>query len=152
MFFREAKTDDITSLMLVRMSVKENVLNNLDLVTQKDNEDYLTIFGKGWLCEVNNQIVGFAIVGLKQRNIWALFVNPEYEGLGIGRKLHHLMLTWYFTQTQDKVWLGTAPKTRAEMFYRKNGWTAVGSHGKSEIKFEMTFNDWTLLNQSNNNH
>ena len=52
------------------------------------------------------------------------------------------MLDWYFTQTQDKIWLGTSPNTRAENFYRKSGWIEAGIHGKGEIKFEMTYNDW----------
>jgi len=57
------------------------------------------------------------------------------------------MLDWYFTQTKDTVWLSTVPGTRAETFYRRQGWKEVGSYGKSEIKFEMTYEDWTTLNQ-----
>jgi len=78
---------------------------------------------------------------MKDHNIWALFVHPDYEKMGIGRKLHDMMLDWYFTQTKQTVWLGTAPSTRAENFYRTAGWAAVGMHGK-EIKFEMSSNDW----------
>ncbi len=72
----------------------------------------------------------------------ALFIKPEYEGLGIGKKLHEMMLDWYFTRTQEDVWLSTAPKSRAEIFYNKAGWKEVGKHGKEEIKFEMTYKDW----------
>jgi hypothetical protein len=53
------------------------------------------------------------------------------------------MLDWYFTQTKEKVWLGTAFNTRAEKFYRKAGWKEVGTHRTKEIKFEMTYDDWT---------
>jgi hypothetical protein len=53
------------------------------------------------------------------------------------------MLDWYFSKSTENVWLGTAPGTRAEAFYRKAGWTEAGTHGKGEIKFEMTFDDWT---------
>jgi hypothetical protein len=52
------------------------------------------------------------------------------------------MLDWYFEQTKEDVWLGTAPGTRAEAFYRKSGWQERGMHGKGEIKFEMTYNNW----------
>ena len=52
-----------------------------------------------------------------------------------------MMLDWYFTQTKEIVWLGTAPHTRAESFYRKCGWKETGTHGK-EIKFEMCYEDW----------
>ena len=74
-----------------------------------------------------------------------MFVAPDFEKLGIGKKLHDEMLNWYFDQTDKTVWLGTAPKTRAEYFYRKAGWKEVGLHGKGEIKFEMTKNDWQTL-------
>lgn len=139
MIFREATTDDIKQIQIVRNLVKENVLSDPSKVTDKDCEEYLTHRGKGWVCEINDQVVGFAIADLQDRNIWALFVNPEHEGIGVGKQLHDLMLDWYFSKTSETVWLGTAPNTRAEQFYRKAGWTETGMHGKSEIKFEMSF-------------
>ncbi len=148
MIFREATIHDIENYMLVRMAVKENILSNPALVTREDNIDYLTKFGKGWVCEIDNLIVGFSIVGLVQHNIWALFVLPEYEGKGIGKKLHDIMLDWYFNQTTIKVWLGTSPKTKAEKFYKNAGWILVGKHGSDEIKFEMTFENWQNKNYS----
>ena len=117
MIFREATIHDIENYMIVRMAVKENILSNPALVTFEDNVDYLTKYGKGWVCEIDDRIVGFSIVGLVQQNIWALFVLPEYEGKGIGKKLHDMMLNWYFKQTSAKVWLGTTPNTKAEVRY-----------------------------------
>ena len=142
MIFREAQIEDIKKIQVVRNSVKENVLSNPALVTDKDCEDYITLRGKGWVCEIDNSVIGFAIADLEENNIWALFLQPEYERKGIGKKLHDMMLEWYFSKTKEKVWLGTAPNTRAEMFYRKCGWKEVGKHGKGEIKFEMTYDDW----------
>ncbi|HMU45859.1 MAG TPA: GNAT family N-acetyltransferase [Chitinophagaceae bacterium] len=139
MIFREATTDDIKQIQIVRNLVKENVLSDPSKVTDKDCEEYLTQRGKGWVCEINDEVVGFAIADLQDRNIWALFVNPEHEGIGVGRQLHELMLDWYFSKTSETVWLGTAPNTRAEQFYRKAGWMETGMHGKGEIKFEMSF-------------
>ena len=98
--------------------------------------------GKGWVCDIDNHIVGFSIVDLKDKNIWALFLKPEFERKGIGKELHKIMLDWYFEQTKSTVWLGTAPKTRAETFYRRAGWTAIGMHGDDEVKFEMTYENW----------
>jgi GNAT superfamily N-acetyltransferase len=147
MTIREATIADIKQIQVVRNSVTENTLSNPSLVTDKDCEEYLTVRGKGWVCEKDNKFVGFSIVDLKDHNIWALFLQPEHEKQGIGRQLHDRMLDWYFTQTQTTVWLGTAPHTRAETFYRKAGWTEVGTHGKGEIKFEMTYNNWTQLKE-----
>ena len=141
MIFREATHEDIHQIQIVRNAVTENTLSNPDLVTDDDCREFLFERGKGWVCEIDNQIVGFSIADLKENNIWALFVHPEHDKKGIGKQLHKMMLDWYFSQTKEKVWLGTSPKTRAENFYRKQGWSEVGMHGK-EIKFEMTFEDW----------
>jgi GNAT superfamily N-acetyltransferase len=142
MLVREAKVADIKQIQVVRNSVRENTLSNPDLVTDKDCEEFMTVRGKGWVCEIDHQIVGFSIADLKGNNIWALFVDPFFEGKGIGQVLHKTMLDWYFTQTDQTVWLGTAYDTRAELFYRRAGWKEVGMHGTKEIKFEMTYNDW----------
>ena len=139
---REANVEDIDNFMIVRMAVKENILNNPALVPREANVDYLTKYGKGWVCEINNRIVGFSIVGLAPHNVWALFVHPDFEARGIGSKLHDIMMDWYFNQTTEKIWLGTAPKTKAERFYKKKGWTEAGIHGEKETKFEMTSEDW----------
>lgn len=148
MIFREATIEDIQQIQLVRNAVTENTLSNPSLITDKDCEAYITSRGKGWVCEINNQIVGFSIADLQNNNIWALFVHPAFEKRGIGKQLHDSMLNWYFAQHKTKVWLSTAPNTRAELFYRKSGWTAVGMHGKGEIKFEMTLNDWINIKSS----
>jgi len=139
---REATINDIPQIQIVRNSVKENTLSNPNLVTDQDCEEFLTVRGKGWVCEINRQIIGFAIVDLTENNIWALFIDPNFEKKGIGRELHQLMLDWYFLQTQQNVWLGTEFHTRAEKFYRKAGWIEVELHGKKEIKFEMSYQAW----------
>lgn len=142
MIFREALITDIPQIQIVRNAVKENRLSDPALVTDKDVEDYISLRGKGWVCEINSRLVGFAIADLQDDNIWALFLHPDHEGKGIGKRLHDTMLDWYFEQNKESVWLGTSPGTRAEAFYRKAGWKEIGTHGKEEIKFEMTKNEW----------
>jgi GNAT superfamily N-acetyltransferase len=144
MMLREARVGDIPQIQIVRNTVKENALSNPDLVTDQDCADFITQRGKGWICEMEHQVVGFSIVDLVDHNVWALFVHPDFDKRGIGKQLHDIMLDWYFNQTQQSVWLGTAPGTRAEAFYRRAGWKEIGLHGKGEIKFEMTFEKWRL--------
>ena len=117
-------------------------LKSNSTIHNQDCEEFISRRGKGWVCEINGQSVGFAIADLKGNNIWALFLDPKFEKRGIGRLLHKTMLDWYFTQTKEKAWLGTAFNTRAERFYRKAGWTEAGMHGTKEIKFEMTYELW----------
>ena len=152
MIFREASVGDVPQIQIVRNSVKENTLSDPGLVTDEDCENYLLNRGKGWVCEIENRIVGFAIVDVVEHNVWALFVQPGFDRKGIGRKLHNDMLDWYFEQTNSAIWLGTAPDTRAEKFYRKAGWEETGIHGKGEIKFEMTIANWKRkMNKPNKN-
>ncbi|MFZ1452897.1 MAG: GNAT family N-acetyltransferase [Ferruginibacter sp.] len=145
MNYREAIINDIAQIQFVRNAVKENMLSDPALVPDKDVEVYMTKRGKGWVCEVDEIIVGFAIVDLLENNVWALFVHPDFEARGVGKKLHQVMMDWYFDQTNKKIWLGTDPKSRAEKFYRMQGWKAVGVHGKGEMKFEMDFETWLAV-------
>lgn len=142
MIFREATIEDIPQIQVVRNSVKENMLSNPALVSNEDCKIYLTQKGKGWVCEMDDCIVGFSIVDVKDKNVWALFVHPAFEAKDIGKKLHDIMINWYFDQTKETVWLSTAPNTRAEKFYRKAGWKEIGTDSKGEIKFEMQYEDW----------
>ena len=142
MIFREATVEDIEQIQVVRNSVKENMLSNPALVTDADCEDYIIRRGKGWVCLVDDRVVGFSIADLVDHNIWALFIHPDHEGRGIGRTLHDMMMDWYFQQTDITVWLSTSPGTRADRFYRKRGWKEAGVYGKGETRFEMRYQDW----------
>lgn len=140
--YREAIIADIKPIQLIRNAVKENTLSNPSLVSDADVESFLFNRGKGWVCIIDQLLVGFSIVDMQDKNVWALFVHPDFEKKGIGKKLHDMMLNWYFQQTPETIWLGTAPATRAENFYRMKGWNETGTHGNGEIKFEMSFSDW----------
>jgi GNAT superfamily N-acetyltransferase len=145
MNYREAEINDIGQIQFVRNAVKENRLSDPALVPDEDVEEFITNRGKGWVCVADDIVVGFAIVDLIANNVWALFLNPEFEAMGIGKKLHQIMMDWYFVQTNEKIWLSTEPGSRAEKFYRMQGWKEVGVHGKGEIKFEMSFEDWSSV-------
>ena len=145
MIIREANTKDIPQMHKVRIAVKENILPDPGMITEQEYEDFLVRRGKGWVCELNNTIVGFSIVSVLDKNVWALFVEPGHEGKGIGKKLHDEMMNWYFSQTDETIWLGTAPKTKAERFYQKAGWVQTGVRPNSEVRFEMTKKDWQKL-------
>jgi len=141
MVVREATIADYSEIHGIRLLVKENVLINHHKVTYEMYDEYLSHRGKGWLAEIDNRIVGFAIVDLKDNNIWALFIRPDFEKRGIGRQLHDVMMSWCFSKTRNHFWLSTDPKTRAEKFYRKAGWIEKEKK-ENEIFFEMSYQDW----------
>lgn len=100
MVFREAKLGDIPQMHTIRMSVTENKLSNPDSIAEGNYEVYLMTKGKSWICEMNEEIVGFSIVDLEEKNVWALFVKSGFEGKGIGKKLQERLLDCYFSQRQ----------------------------------------------------
>ena len=140
---REALITDIPSIQRIRRMVKENILSNPDLVRDEDCELFITQRGKGWVATCDEDVVGFAIADLKENNIWALFMHPEFEKMGMGKQLHDIMLDWYFEQGKNRVWLSTDPNTRAERFYELQNWSKLGVLPNGEVKFEMTFEQWS---------
>ena len=149
MTLREATIEDIDQMHVVRNSVRENQLSNPKLVTAKDYEEYLLTRGKGWVAINNDVVVGFAIVDLIQNNVWALFVQPAFEGKGIGKMLHEEMINWYFMQTGKTIWLNTSANTRAEIFYKMAGWEQTGIQANGELKFELQVENWRKLRHLN---
>jgi GNAT superfamily N-acetyltransferase len=145
---RGAKIADISRLMAIRFAVKENTLSDPTLITFDDYVTFISSRGKGWVATLDGEIVGFSIVDLVENNVWALFVDPNFERKGLGKKLQNRMLDWYFEQTSKSIWLGTEPNTRAADFYLNSGWTKTGLHGKDEIKFEMTAKNWQSIKET----
>lgn len=139
---RPAVAADIPGMMQVRISVRENTLSDPGRITEADYTDYLFERGRGWVAESGGAILGFAVADLQEGNVWALFVHPDAEGRGLGRRLHDGMLNWYFGRSEKTLWLSTAPGTRAEGFYRAAGWQVVGWHGKDELRLEITRESW----------
>jgi GNAT superfamily N-acetyltransferase len=142
MTLREAGVSDIPALHHIRLSVKENRLSDPRLITATDYKKFLTDRGMGWVVETDSKIIGFAIIDLREKNIWAIFVDPSYEKQGAGKMLMGKILGWYFSQWSETLWLSTAPGTRAEKFYRKFGWQEKGVTGKNEIMFVYSSSNW----------
>lgn len=120
--FREASADDIPALSEIRLSVRENVLTDTRKVTPEMYEAYLGGAGKGWLCEVDGDVVGFCVASLREASIWSLFVKPGYEGRGIGTRLLKLATGWLFEVGASSISLSTEANTRADRLYERQGW------------------------------
>lgn len=118
----------------VRVSVRENALPSPDLITPTHYEKALAE-GCGWVVEADSRVVGFAF-GMNSGNVWALFVDPSYEGRGYGSVLHHVLVAWLERHAQRPIWLSTSLNTRAEAFYRARGWRDCGVLASGERRFE----------------
>jgi GNAT superfamily N-acetyltransferase len=120
----------------VRMSVRENRLVSMQL-TEADYVDAIESRGHGWVVELEGSIVAFAIGDASNGSIWALFVEPGFEGRGFGRLLHDEMVNWLWQQGHDRLWLTTDPGTRAQRFYEAAGWRTVGLGPHGEVRLEL---------------
>ena len=90
--------------------------------------------GRGWVLELQGEIVAFSVGNADNGSIWALFVEPRYEGNGYGRQLHDVMVAWLWERGHDQLWLTTEPGTRAERFYERAGWKRVGAASGGEVR------------------
>lgn len=135
--FREAGLEDIPALSEVRLSVRENALSDPNRITREMYETYLCEIGKGWLCEADGRVVGFSVASLKDASIWALFVKPSHEGRGIGQRLLRLATSWLFEMGVSAITLSTAPGTRADSWYERQGWERGGIRPDGEVCFRL---------------
>lgn len=137
MKFRKATQSDIDVMSRIRLSVKENVLSDPSLVTRKDYENFLEKDGCGWVCEFDNQVIGFSYADKVNSSIWALFVDPKFQGLGAGKGLIELASQWLFELGAKKITLSTDANTKADRFYQALGWTRGNMKDESEVTFSL---------------
>ena len=135
--YRTACARDIPAMSAIRLGVQENRLRDPARVTQQMYFDYLDLLGRGWVCERDGAIAGFAYADRAEGSIWALFVDPAHEGAGIGKRLLALATGYLFEQGHAKVVLSTGPGTRADRFYKAQGWRRSHAEGEAEAFFTL---------------
>lgn len=132
---REAIIADIPAMHRVRLAVTENVLSDSKAITETSYLPFLNDSG-AWVAEVKSRIVGFAILDRSDASVWALFVDPSWEGQSIGKALHVRMIDWAARQHIERLSLTTAVDSRAARFYRALGWSEAGVTSTNELRFE----------------
>jgi GNAT superfamily N-acetyltransferase len=135
MRIRSARAADIKAMHALRSRVTENALSDPGRVTEDSYVFYL-VQGWAWVAEAETGLAGFAILDVAKASVWALFVAPESEGVGVGRALHARLLEGAAAHGLTRLSLTTAPGTRAERFYTEAGWTRTGTTPTGELSFE----------------
>lgn len=139
MKIRRATIDDIDAIYYVRTSVKENHMSEAQLaeigVTRETTKeailhDTLPI----WCAFINDELVGFSSVLPEERELFALFVLPAFEGKGIGSALHDVAVNWLFEKNpHEPINLNTEKTARAFRFYQERGWVLIQGAAKSHM-------------------
>lgn len=134
---RQASRVDIAAIHAVRMSVRENQLTR-SVISERDYVEHLETLGRGWVIEVADQIVAVVVGNARSGNIWGLFVHPDFERRGFGRRLLDTAVAWLWSEGLAELWLTTEPRTRAQGFYESAGWMHAGMTEHGEIRFELS--------------
>jgi GNAT superfamily N-acetyltransferase len=137
--FRLIELGDLSEIIEVRASTRENpfsraALQNLG-ITEESTAKLLNTTHRGWLCEEEGKIVGFAIGDGKTGELWVIAVLPDFEGRGVATRLIELVETWLWSLGWQELWLWTSPdqQKRAFTFYLKRGWIV------SKLKDDMLY-------------
>ena len=131
---RQALLSDIPRLMEIRAAVRENRLSDPSRVTLADylwHIDHAPIH----VWEDRGLIKGLSAGDPRDGSIWGLFVDPRFEGHGIGQALMLAACTSLAMAGHRIAKLSTDPGTRAERFYLRNGWRPDGYTDRGEVVF-----------------
>ena len=83
---RRAAHTDIERIMEIRHSVRENRLSDPNSVTAADCAAFIAR-AEMWVWTEDGRVQGFSAADPSNGTIWPLFVDPAFEGRGIGRTL-----------------------------------------------------------------
>ena len=132
---RRATSADIPRIMEIRSAVRENRLSDPSRVTAADVHRHIA-HSPIHLWDERGVIKGFSAGDPRDGSIFALFVDPAFEGHGIGQALILAACRSLAAAGHRIATLSTDPGTRAERFYLRNGWLAKGLDARGEMVFE----------------
>ena len=131
--FRKMRASDLPAVFELRVSTRENAVTMEELehdygITLASLAEAMAADVKGWLCEEQGLVVGFAMGDRSNGEVQVVAVRPGYEDRGIGKRLLGLVQTWLHEQGHQEIWLLSNPDSgvRAHGFYRKLGWQPTG--------------------------
>ena len=131
---RRATRADYPRISKVRLAVRENRLSKPDQV--EAIADWIFDNSAFWAWEEDGAIQGFSAADPRDGTIFALFVHPCYEGRGIARALLPLACQILRDSGHAFAMLTTEAASRAERFYRRDGWTEIGRQDDGQIVFQ----------------
>lgn len=135
--FRKLEASDLADTYDIRFSCTENIIHPHQ-IQYLLRETALKDIGQGggWICLDKDVKVGFSMpIFAPEPMLAALFVRPEYQRQGIGKKLMGLAINWLKENNAQSVVLETDPGSYADEFYKRNGWCRgeMAEHGLQVI-------------------
>lgn len=125
----------------IRLIVNENAATMAELanygVTPESLPAMLSHQGRGWMSEIDGVARAFAMANANNATIFALFVEPDFEGRGIGLGLMNQAERWLAEMGCCEIWLETDSnrQVRSNGFYRHIGWREHSMQVDGQVKF-----------------
>lgn len=135
---RKAVAADHDRITEVRNAVRENQLSEVNVGRVAETARWIYDNGTFWVWEEQGAVQGFAVADIRDGTIFGLFVHPDYEGRGIARTLLPLACADLRAAGHLQARLTTGAGTRAEGFYRRDGWNEIGRQQDGQIIFEKS--------------
>ena len=136
---RKATRADGPRISEIRFAVRENRPANAAVIAVIAKlVDWLFDNSTIWVWDEVGAVLGFSAADPRDGSICALFVDPFYEQRGIGRALLPLACDILKEGGHTTAALTTEAGTRAEQFYRTDGWTEVGRKEDGQIIFQKS--------------
>lgn len=138
---RPAVRADIAALFDIRTSVRQNHLSIEQLaglgITPETIAETIAAAPCAWIAEQDGQPAGFAMADLDAGEVFALFIKPAFEGLGLGRQLLSQAEAALF-QHHPVIRLTTDGDAaiRANGFYQRQGWRQAGLAEGGDVVYE----------------
>jgi GNAT superfamily N-acetyltransferase len=133
LMIRETQPGDIEDMFSVRARTRQNSISKERLaaygVTSESSAANMASGNvKGWACFDGSRLVGFCNGDRTTSEVLVLAVLPEYEGMGIGKRLLSHVVKWLCSVSSAQPWLAASPDPtiRAHGFYRSLGWSHNG--------------------------
>ncbi|WP_153100181.1 GNAT family N-acetyltransferase [Paraburkholderia hayleyella] len=149
---RLARAADIDYIFEIRTSVKENHLSLAELsergITHEAIQNAIASDDCIWMAEAEGVPVGFAMADADEGSVFAVFVQPAWEGRGLGRLLMEKAEAFLF-ERHETIWLETDGRSRASGFCTKLGWNSVRSYDNGDLRFEKRRNGETVPRPKN---
>ena len=131
--YRKAVPKDTGKCIVLGGNTRENALTVAQLeaigVTHKSWQSGIERDEvPGYVCLVDEKIVGYCFGEKETGEILVLVVLPDYENLGIGKELLNRVVSDFRNIGHKSLFLGcsTDPKSRSYGFYRHLGWISTG--------------------------
>lgn len=143
MLIRVATPDDIDTLFAIRTSVVQNHLSREQMtalgITPQVLADSIRAAPCVWIAEVEGRPAAFSMVDRAAGEVFAMFVQPGYEGQGLGRRLMEVAEAALFEQ-HERLFLITdgRDEIRANGFYQRLGWSMVDRLEGDDVRYEKS--------------